>query len=42
MVNINITIPDELHKKAKVHCAISEVTLKEFVIGAMEEMIDEK
>ena len=39
MVNVNITIPDELHKKAKVKCAMDEITLKEFIIKAMEDKL---
>ena len=39
MVNVNIEIPDELHKRAKVKCAISEITLKDFIIKAIEEKI---
>jgi predicted HicB family RNase H-like nuclease len=39
MTNINIEIPDELHKKAKVKCAIDEVSIKDFVIKAIEEKL---
>ena len=39
MTNVNIEIPDELHKKAKIKCAIDEKTLKDFVIEAIEEKI---
>jgi hypothetical protein len=42
MVNVNITIPDEIHKKSKIKCAIEEITLKEFIIKAIEEKINEK
>lgn len=37
MVNINITIPEELHKKLRIKCAIEGITLKEFVINSLEK-----
>ena len=36
MVNINIEIPDEIHKKAKLKCVLNEITLKEFITNAIE------
>ncbi|MBU1976122.1 MAG: type II toxin-antitoxin system HicB family antitoxin [Nanoarchaeota archaeon] len=42
MVNINITIPDELHKKLKVEAAIQEITLKELVISVAERESQKK
>jgi len=42
MTNINIEIPDDLHKKVKIQCAIEEITLKEFVIKAVEEKAKKK
>ncbi len=36
MVNINIEIPDEIHKKAKLKCILNETTLKEFIIQSIE------
>lgn len=42
MTNINIEIPDDLHKKVKIKCAIDEVSLKEFVLSAIEEKIKQK
>jgi predicted HicB family RNase H-like nuclease len=42
MTNINIEVPDELHKKAKIQCAIDEVSLKDFIIGALEEKLKKK
>ena len=41
MANINILIPDELHKKLKVKCAIEETTLKDFIIGALEKKVEQ-
>ncbi len=35
MVNINIEIPDELHKKIKVYCAMNDITIKDFVISSL-------
>ena len=37
MVNINISIPDELHKKMKLKCVTDEITLKEFVVKSLEQ-----
>ena len=42
MTNINIDIPDEIHKKAKIQSAIEEITLKEFVINALKDTIERK
>ncbi len=42
MTNVNIEIPDELHKKAKIQCAIEETTLKDFVIKAIEEKLKKR
>ncbi len=39
MVNINIEIPDDIHKKAKLKSVVEDVTLKEFIIKAMEEKL---
>jgi len=39
MVNINIEIPDEIHKKAKLESVLNEVTLKEFIIKSIEEKL---
>ena len=42
MVNINIEIPDELHKKAKLKSVVEDITLKEFIIKALEEKLKNK
>jgi len=42
MVNINIEIPDEIHKKAKLKSVIEDVTLKDFIIKALEEKLENK
>ena len=39
MTNINIEIPDELHKKVKIQCAIEEKTLRDLIIEALEERL---
>jgi predicted HicB family RNase H-like nuclease len=36
MVNINIEIPNELHKRARIAAALADITLKEYVIRALE------
>lgn len=40
MVNINIEIPNELHKKIKIYCAMNDITLKEFIISTLSQSID--
>ena len=42
MTNVNIEIPDELHKKVKIKCAVDEMTLKEFIVKALEEKLKRK
>ena len=39
MVNINFSIPAELHKKLKIKAAMEGITLKEFVIRSMEKKL---
>jgi len=39
MGNVNIKIPDEVHKQVKVACAISSLTLIEFINKAVEEKL---
>ena len=40
MTNINIEIPDKLHKKVKIQSAIDEVTIKDFIIKTLEETLE--
>ena len=42
MTNINIEIPDELHKKLKIQCAVEEITLKDYIVKTLEEKIKSK
>lgn len=37
MVNINIEIPDDLHKRIKIYCAMNEITLKDFIISTLSK-----
>ena len=39
MVNINIQIPDELHKKIKLVAVEKETTLKEYIIVVLEKSL---
>ena len=39
MGNINIEIPDDVHKKVKAHCALQGTTIKDFIIKALEEKL---
>ncbi len=36
-VNMHIAVPRELHKKAKIYAITHGMTLKEFVLDAMEK-----
>ena len=37
MVNLNITIPDKLHRKLKIDAAMKGQTLKELVIKVIDK-----
>jgi len=37
MTRVNIEIPEELHKKAKVICAVQGTTLRDYLIKALED-----
>lgn len=37
MVNINIEVPDELHRKVKLSAVIENKTVKDFIIGRLDE-----
>jgi hypothetical protein len=41
-VNINIAIPEELHKKLKLAAIINNLTLKDFIIKSLEEATNGK
>ena len=41
MVNINVEISDELHKKIKLASIMQDVTLKEYVIKVLEKKAKE-
>lgn len=41
MVNINIEISDELHKKIKLASIMQDITLKEYVIKVLERKAKE-
>jgi len=36
MVNINIELPDELHKKLKIICAVNSTSIKDFINKSIE------
>lgn len=42
MTRVNIDIPDELHKKAKVVCALKGTTLTEYLIGTISTDLKRK
>ena len=37
MVNINIEIPEELHKKLKFSSALKDQTLKDYIVTILED-----
>ncbi len=37
MVNINVAISEELHKKIKLKALLEDKTLKEFILNSIEE-----
>lgn len=42
MARVNIEVDDEVHKKAKVACAIKGITLIEFINQAIDEKLKRK
>ena len=42
MGRINIEIPADVHRKAKVYCAENGITLIEFIAKAIEEKLRKK
>ena len=39
MVNINIEVPDEIHKRIKIVSAMEGILIKDFIIRALEESV---
>ena len=37
MANINIEIPDELHKKIKLNAVKEDTTIREYIINLLEK-----
>ncbi len=42
MGRVNIEISDDLHKKAKVACAMKDITLIQFINQAIDEKLKRK
>jgi len=42
MTNINIEIPEELHKKIKLKAVLKDLTIKEFVTNALNKKMTKK
>jgi predicted HicB family RNase H-like nuclease len=40
MTRVHVEIPDDLHRKAKAAAALEGVTLKDFVIKALEVAVE--
>lgn len=41
-MNINIELPDEVHKRVKILSAMEGIPLKDVIIKALEKSADEK
>jgi hypothetical protein len=41
VARVHYEIPDELHRRAKAAAALDDVTLKEFLISALERLVEE-
>ncbi len=39
-VNINIEVPDEIHKKIKILSAMQGIPIKELIVKALEESVE--
>lgn len=39
MVNINITLPDDLHKQIKIAAASNDMTIKDIINDALERRV---
>ncbi|MEM4337072.1 MAG: plasmid partition protein ParG [Candidatus Woesearchaeota archaeon] len=42
MTRINIEIPDEIHKKIKIACAIKGTTIKDYIIDIINMKVNDK
>jgi predicted HicB family RNase H-like nuclease len=40
LVNINIEVPDEVHKKIRILSAIQGTPIKELIVKALEESVE--
>lgn len=42
MTRVNIEIPEEVHKKAKIVCAVQGITMKDYLVKALEEKLSKE
>jgi hypothetical protein len=42
MVNINIEIPDDIHKEIKLKAVLEDITIKNYIIKSLEENFSNK
>ena len=42
MTNINVEIPEEVHKKLKVACAMKGISLKQAIIELLEKKVKDE
>jgi predicted HicB family RNase H-like nuclease len=40
MVNVNIEVPDEIHKRIKILSAMQGIAIKDIIIKALEESVE--
>jgi len=42
MTRINIELPEELHRKIKVACAVKDITIKEYIQEVLDKRVNGK
>ncbi len=42
MVNVNVSVSEDLHKNIKIKCAIEDITLKSFIIETVSKELNKK
>ena len=42
MTRINIELPEELHKKIKVACAVKDATIKDYIKEVLDNKVNHK
>jgi len=42
MTRINIELPEELHKKIKIDCAVKDTTIKDYIKEVLDKKVNGK